>query len=283
MLIDPVISDHSQLIEPLLRSWGLVVHHLQSGLLSATLIALFTFAEISWPAGQNGSVRGRLTNILIGVIVAVFAFSCTVLLSWLVTMMWRDGLIGLLLPNWRGEGLLGLAVSVVVYGAVWDFFQYWFHRWQHESTVLWPSHRVHHSDATVNTTSALRRSIVELFLIFIFVLLPTVLVAGVDEVAGPIAFAVFYGWGFFNHANIRLSLGPLTPIFSGPQWHRLHHGIDPDCRDRNYAAYFPILDILFGTYRAPGKDEYPETGVADPFVTAHPFRDCFLPGPRRGI
>ena len=47
-----------------------------------------------------------------------------------------------------------------------------------------------------------------------------------------------------------------------------------------FAAYFPILDILFGTYRAPHKDEYPATGVTDPVVTAHPFRDCFFPGPR---
>jgi sterol desaturase/sphingolipid hydroxylase (fatty acid hydroxylase superfamily) len=105
-----------------------------------------------------------------------------------------------------------------------------------------------------------------------------VIVAGVDEIAAPIAFAIFYGWGFFNHANIRLSLGPLTSIFSGPQWHRLHHAIDPDCRDRNFAAYFPILDIVFGTYRAPRQDEYPATGVTDPIVTAHPFRDCLLPG-----
>jgi hypothetical protein len=115
---------------------------------------------------------------------------------------------------------------------VWDFFQYWFHRWQHTSSTLWPSHRVHHSDDRVNTTTALRRSVLELLLIFVFILVPTVIVAGVDEVAAPIAFAIFYGWGFFNHANIRLPLGPLTAIFSGPQWHRLHHAIDPDCRDQ---------------------------------------------------
>ena len=265
------------MMEAILQHWGLIGHHLNGILLSAGLIALFTLTEIRWPAASNGGMRGRLINILIGLIVSVFAFLCTALIAWFATMVSRDGLIGLVIPEWRDAGV---AISVIAYGVVWDFFQYWFHRWQHMSPALWPSHRVHHSDDSVNTTSALRRSVLELFLIFVFILVPTVIVAGVDEVAAPIAFTIFYGWGFFNHANVRLSLGPLTSVLSGPQWHRLHHGVHAEYRDRNFAAYFPIIDILFGTYRAPCKDEYPATGVADPVVTMHPFRDCFFPGPR---
>jgi sterol desaturase/sphingolipid hydroxylase (fatty acid hydroxylase superfamily) len=226
-------------------------------------------------------VRGRITNVIIGMIVSVFAFFCTGAIMWLAAMAWRDGVIGIVLPGWRHQGILGLAISIVAYGIVWDFFQYWFHRWQHRSALLWPSHRVHHTDDAVNTTTALRRSVIELLLIFIFILVPTLIVAGVDEVAAPVAFAIFYGWGFFNHANIRFSLGVLTPVFSGPHWHRLHHGIDADYRDRNFAAYFPVLDIVFGTYRAPQKGEYPATGVADAFVTARPLRDCVLPRAHR--
>ncbi len=254
--------------------------HLNGVALSAGLIALFTLAEINWPAGNDGGPRGRITNIIIGLMVSVFAFFCTALTIWMAARMWREGLIGMILPGWRRAGIFGLLVSVITYGMVWDFFQYWFHRWQHTWAALWPSHRVHHTDGAVNTTTALRRSVIELFLIFIFILIPTVLVAGVDEAAASIAFAIFYGWGFFNHANIRLSLGVLTPVFSGPHWHRVHHGIAADYRDRNFAAYFPIFDILFGTYRAPLKNEYPATGVADPFVTAHPLRDCVLPRTR---
>ncbi|HSL68994.1 MAG TPA: sterol desaturase family protein, partial [Longimicrobiales bacterium] len=209
------------------------------------MIALFTWAEITWPAVRDGGWRERFVNLVIGSIVSIFAFVCTAVIAWFATMVWRDGLIGLIVPGWRGLG--GLAVSVFVYGFVWDFFQYWFHRWQHVSRALWSSHRVHHSDGVVSSTTALRRSVLELLLIFVFILVPTVLVAGVDEVAAPIAFAIFYGWGFFNHANVRLSLGRLTPVLSGPQWHRIHHGVAPEYRDRNFAAYFPVLDIVFGT------------------------------------
>ena len=135
-------------------------------------------------------MRGRLINILIGVIISVFAFFCTALIAWFATMVSRDGLIGLVIPAWRDAGV---AISVIAYGVVWDFFQYWFHRWQHMSPALWPSHRVHHSDNSVNTTSALRRSVFELFLIFIFVLVPTVIVAGVDRSPHPSPLLFFMG------------------------------------------------------------------------------------------
>ena len=274
---ETLASGDSQSVELGLQYAIFFAHQLQSTLLSAVLIAVLTCAELVRPAPHYPSTRGRLLNILIGLIVSIFAFFLVLVLGQLAQLLWREGLIGLLFPGWRSSGLFGLALSVFVYGATWDFFQYWFHRWQHESPRLWPSHRVHHSDSAITNTTALRRSILELFLLFGFVLVPTVLVAGVDEIAAPIAFAIFYGWGFFNHANVRLSLGPLTPVFSGPQWHRLHHGIDPEYRDQNYAAYFPIIDIMFGTYRAPGKDEYPATGVTDAVATAHPLQDCFLP------
>jgi sterol desaturase/sphingolipid hydroxylase (fatty acid hydroxylase superfamily) len=265
------------MMEVIQQHWGLIAHHMNGVALSAALIALFTGAELMWPAVRNGAWRARLINVAIGSIVSIFAFMCTALIAWFATKVWRDGLIGIVVPGWRGEGLPGLALSVLVYGFVWDFFQYWFHRWQHASPVLWPSHRVHHSDDPVSTTTALRRSVLELFLIFMFILMPTVLVAGVDEIAAPIAFALFYGWGFFNHANVRVALGRLTPVLSGPQWHRIHHGVAPEYRDRNFAAYFPILDIAFGTYRAPRAGEFPATGVTDAIAAAHPVRDCLLP------
>ncbi len=260
-----------------MRYADLLTHQLQSTLLTACLIAVFALLELRWPTAHRSAPRGQAMNILIGLIVSAFAFLCTVLLGLTAKLALEHGLIGLVFPEWHKGGLPQLALTVLAYGGTWDFFQYWFHRWQHESPALWPSHRLHHSDSAINTTTALRRSILELLLLFVFVLGPTVIVVGLDEVAAPIAFAIFYGWGFFNHANIRLPLGPLTPVFSGPQWHRLHHGIDLEYRDRNYAAYFPIIDIVFGTYRAPRNGEYPATGVSDALVTQHPLRDCFNP------
>ena len=45
----------------------------------------------------------------------------------------RAGRAGMARRRYRGP-----RVSVIAYGMVWDFFQYWFHRWQHTSPTLWP-------------------------------------------------------------------------------------------------------------------------------------------------
>ena len=67
--------------------WGLIDHHLDGIVLSAVLIALFTAAEVRWPASRYGDVRSRIVNIVIGVIVSVFAFLCTVLIAWFATLV----------------------------------------------------------------------------------------------------------------------------------------------------------------------------------------------------
>jgi sterol desaturase/sphingolipid hydroxylase (fatty acid hydroxylase superfamily) len=72
---------------------------------------------------------------------------------------------------------------------------------------------------------------------------------------------MFRLWGFVNHSNIRLNLGPLTPVISGPHWHRIHHSINQEHYDKNYATFFPFIDIIFGTYHKPERDEYPQTGL----------------------
>ena len=80
-------------MDTILQHWGLIDHHLDGILLSAGLIALFTVAEIRWPAARKGNLRSRTVNIAIGLIVSVFAFLCTVLiarLGWDVRVA-RDG------------------------------------------------------------------------------------------------------------------------------------------------------------------------------------------------
>jgi sterol desaturase/sphingolipid hydroxylase (fatty acid hydroxylase superfamily) len=65
----------------------------------------------------------------------------------------------------------------------------------------------------------------------------------------------------FTHANVKLRLGVLTPLIVGPQVHRIHHSRLPEHQDKNFAQYFPVIDKMFGTYHAPGPDEFPPTGT----------------------
>jgi sterol desaturase/sphingolipid hydroxylase (fatty acid hydroxylase superfamily) len=68
-------------------------------------------------------------------------------------------------------------------------------------------------------------------------------------------------WQIFFHANLKVGFGRASPFFVSPQLHRIHHSRLPEHHDKNYAGYFPILDVIFGTYYHPGGDEYPPTGV----------------------
>src|SRR5262245_66606798 len=95
-------------MDTILQHWGLIDQHIDGILLSAGLIALFSVAEIRWPASRQRDVRSRIVNIVIGVIVSAFAFLCPVLIAWFATLVWRDGLIGLAVPGWPGGGSGGL-------------------------------------------------------------------------------------------------------------------------------------------------------------------------------
>jgi sterol desaturase/sphingolipid hydroxylase (fatty acid hydroxylase superfamily) len=184
---------------------------------------------------------------------------------------------------------LGAVALGLAYMAVYDFFYYWFHRAQHEVPWLWAQHKLHHSDRSLNVSTSGRHHWLEEPLRVFLMLLPMALVFDVSAPgAGWMATALLL-WPFFIHLNARLSLGPLTPVFAGPQVHRIHHSRLPEHHDRNYAAFFPFWDVLFGSYYAPKPGEYPPTGLDDgedlntPVkALLSPFRDWWGMLRRRG-
>lgn len=189
---------------------------------------------------------------------------------------------GGLLPRFAGEGS-GAAAHVLfalVYFVIWDFCQYALHRLQHTFPILWETHKFHHSETALNSTTQARVHALSYVLALVFHL-PVIVLFGPRTPHFVAAFLMFRLWGFFNHMNVRVGLGPFTPLVSGPQWHRLHHSIREEHHDKNFATFFPFIDILFGTYRRPGADEYPPTGLAgEPpgrvrEATIAPLRACY--------
>jgi sterol desaturase/sphingolipid hydroxylase (fatty acid hydroxylase superfamily) len=170
---------------------------------------------------------------------------------------------GGLLPEFAGEesGAAAHLIFALVYFLVWDICQYALHRLQHALPVLWETHKFHHSETALNSTTQAKVHALSYVLALLFHL-PVVVLFGPRAPHFVAAFLMFRLWGFFNHMNVRAGLGPFTPLVSGPQWHRLHHSIRVEHYNKNFATFFPFIDILFGTYRRPGADEYPPTGLA---------------------
>jgi len=146
---------------------------------------------------------------------------------------------------------------------VFDFFYYWFHRFQHAWSWLWQVHRLHHSEHYLNVTTNYRHHWLEEFFRAFFIFLPMNWLIAISPVYSAAAAALIGQWSSFFHANIRLGFGPLTGVVTGPQYHRIHHSIESQHIGRNYAAFFPLWDWVFRTYWKPAKGEWPETGLSD--------------------
>ncbi len=156
-------------------------------------------------------------------------------------------------------GQVGLSVATL---ATHDFLDYWTHRAMH-SPLLWRFHALHHKAEEFNPTIAYRIHPVELLVVSVpGILLTDVLsMQGGDyHVAKNIPVLLLF-WGQLNHADGKIEFGILSPVFTGPQYHRIHHSNRPEHVDCNFAGRFPVFDVLFGTYVPCTPGLHPETGL----------------------
>ena len=150
-----------------------------------------------------------------------------------------------------------------VYILVTDFFYYWYHRLQHRWPVLWRIHELHHSDAEVNITTSLRTHWLEKPVQHCAILIPTLFIVGLDIRA--IFWWAMIGqlWEMFTHANINCFPNRLATVLCNPSIHRLHHSRLKEHHQCNFAQYFTVYDMIFGTYIAPSREARPPTGTTE--------------------
>ena len=228
--------------------------------LFAAVFAVALVLERIVPAERGQPLKRLGFNLVVGVLMFTISGALVMALHPLIVPF----VTAPLGQRWRlemSDGLAGSIAQVLVFFLIYDFFYYWWHRAQHELAWLWPQHELHHSDTALNVTTSLRHHWTEdplrvfamsLPLGFAFYFKPAS-IAWIATVVGL--------WPFFIHTNLRLELGWFTPVVAGPQYHRLHHSMEPQHWNRNYAAFFPLWDIVFGTAVWPGRGEFPRTGV----------------------
>lgn len=180
------------------------------------------------------------------------------------------GVTGVLIINAAGGGLFhlrsegwGLLLSAVVIVLTTDFLTYLIHRASHEVPVLWAMHSLHHSAESLSIITGARHfwfgdaiSTVAFWSMGIIFKSPSELTTFVTLIyLLPCA---------LTHMNIRLSLGRFALVINNPQYHRIHHSVEPQHRNKNFCQMLPIFDVIFGTAWKPGKDEFPKTGLVPP-------------------
>jgi sterol desaturase/sphingolipid hydroxylase (fatty acid hydroxylase superfamily) len=243
------------------------IEHLGDLAVMLALIALFAALEHSFPAERGQSMRGRVRNLGF---VALFQLGGGVFVSVIAYLV----LPYVLLPSdpLLHRSALEQAALIALYLFVGDAVFYWYHRAQHSIAALWTIHELHHSDSELNASSSFRTYLLERPVQLVAISLPISYVVAqaplleslrlTAEDAGRL-YLVSLGWLFLAHANLRMQLGRWSWVATGPQVHRIHHSIDPDHQGKNFAQFFPVLDVIFGTYRAPLPGEFPRTGTSD--------------------
>jgi len=143
-----------------------------------------------------------------------------------------------------------------------DFGFYWLHRFVHETSIGWAAHQVHHSSEDYNLTTALRQPLFQNFLAFGFYL-PCALL-GVPLSAAIVHLQFNKMYQFWTHTELISTIGPLEYVLNTASHHRVHHGSDPWCLDKNYAAVLIIWDRIFGTFQEERKDVKITYGLVKP-------------------
>lgn len=234
----------------------------------------FMLAERIWPIDKPPPLLEYLTNVLIGL-------SATILtLPFGIAAGFWSAQLRHILP-WKplsftfaslsaipGIGhTLEIVAMVLVPLFLHDFWYYWSHRLEHRVPFLWAFHRIHHSDRRMNTSTWARDHFLQNSWRAFFSVFTLGLVVDLDLTeAGKAALysnIFLVALSMFYHSAIRVELPWLNRVLVTPQFHRIHHSIDPAHYNVNFVDALPIFDIVFGTYLCPVKGEFSKTGLTD--------------------
>src|SRR5262245_7525099 len=140
------------------------------------------------------------------------------------------------------------AIEMIILG---DFLDYWSHRTFHTSR-FWRFHAIHHSPRHMDWLAYGRMHPVNDAVTRLVQVIP-ILALGYSPLAVASVLPFMAAYVLFLHSNVRWGYGPLKYVLVSPAYHRWHHAADDDAVDVNFAGFFPIWDLLFGTFYLPGR------------------------------
>jgi alkylglycerol monooxygenase len=130
-----------------------------------------------------------------------------------------------------------------------DFLFYWFHRMGHSINFLWAAHMPHHSTEELNYAVGLRSSLTQRLASFLFYW--PMLLVGISPALLTEIVALHLLYQFLGHTRVVPKLPAfIENVFNTPSHHRVHHGLNKQYINKNYAGMFIVWDKLFGTWEA---------------------------------
>ena len=142
-----------------------------------------------------------------------------------------------------------------------DHDYYWFHRLSHRVSFLWAAHAVHHQSEEFNLPTALRQSVLQESFAAPFYWPLAVIGFPVEMLIFCVLASAMYQYWIHTRLIDRMPRW-FEWLLNTPSQHRVHHAIDPEYIDRNYAGTLAIWDRLYGSFCE--EKEAPTYGTVEP-------------------
>jgi sterol desaturase/sphingolipid hydroxylase (fatty acid hydroxylase superfamily) len=233
-------------------------------LLIALVLGALWSLETLYPMFQikKSRLKHDLSNLALGVLNAVLAAFIFASLVLAVTNWSAEQKFGLL--HWLDVSpLVGALIGLLVF----DCWQYWWHRINHVIPFLWRFHAVHHSDAAMDASSAVRFHTVEIMYSSAIRLLILPLI-GLSISHLLIYELILLPIILFHHSNIAIPAQLdkfLRILIVTPRIHWVHHSHIREETDSNYASLLSVWDRLFGSFRLRDDPQNIRLGLGDRF------------------
>ena len=161
--------------------------------------------------------------------------------------------------------------QLLIFFIILDFVQWFTHILLHKYSILWNFHKVHHSVKEMGFAAHLRYHWMENILYKPLKTLGVMIIGGFEPEQAYIVHFAAIAIGHLNHANVKITWGPLKYIFNNPVMHLYHHSyVLPEGKyGVNFGISLSLWDYIFGTNYIPedsgtielgfpGDDKFPQ-------------------------
>ncbi len=235
-------------------AWSLGEHMIVWGVVFSILTAL----ELLLPK-ERQSLRGRLRGLgfwAVWIPLSDIAFKAMGT-AW--SYVGIEPIISIPLTlSW--SGIAAAVLSPIAGAAFGDLSFYWMHRAQHK--WFWRFHAVHHSIRELSAINCYHH-VSEAFITTAIVIVPTSLIVAHSLPASGVTQLLILLQSVYIHSSSRIHFGHFGRIIVDNRFHRIHHSVQEEHYDHNFAAFTPLWDMLFGTALFPKPQEWPKVGITE--------------------
>lgn len=148
---------------------------------------------------------------------------------------------------------LSMGLQLVLFFVLLDFFQWVTHILLHKYPFLWQFHKIHHSVKQMGFAAHFRFHWMENILYKPLKTLGVMLLGGFEPQQAFVVHFMAIAIGHLNHANVKLTWGPLKYLFNNPVMHLYHHSYHlPEGKyGVNFGISLSLWDYIFKTNYIP--------------------------------